>query len=161
MLNNGTCTPYFELQRGVRQGDPFSPYLFIIAAEILAIAIRSKPNIQGLIIGQDEFKLVQYADDLTMFVPDLKCAQWVFRLLGQFESCSGLKVNYSKTEAMWIGSSRQNTETPLGLKWCNSVKALGIVFTYNEVDSLQKNVYDIKVKDNRMQTRLWSCRGLS
>ena len=61
-----------------------------------------------------------------MFVPDLECAQRVFHLLDQFESCSGLKVNYSKTEAMWIGSSRQNTETPLGLKWCNSVKALGL-----------------------------------
>ena len=61
---------------------------------------------------------------------------------------------------MWIGSSRQNTETPLGLKWCNSVKALGIVFTYNEVDLLQKNFYD-KLKNIRMQTRLWSCRGLS
>ena len=160
VLNNGTCTSYFELQRGVRQGDPLSPHLFIIAAEILAIAIRSKPNIQGLKIGQDEFKLVQYADDLTMFVSDLECAQRVFRLLDQFESRSGLKVNYSKTEAMWIGSSRQNTETPLGLKWCNSVKALGIVFTYNEVDLLQKNFYD-KLKDIRMQTRLWSCRGLS
>ena len=116
--------------------------------------------IQGLKIGQDEFKLVQYADDLTMFVPDLECAQRVFRLLDQFESCSGLKVNYPKTVAMWIGSFRQNTETPRGLKWCNSVKALGIVFTYNEVDLLQKNFYD-KLKDIRMQTRLWSCRGLS
>ena len=42
----------------------------------------------------------------------------------------------------------------------HSVKALGIVFTYNEVDLLQKNFYD-KLKDIRMRTRLWSCRGLS
>lgn len=57
-MNNGVCTPYFELQRRLRQGDPLSPYLFIIAAETLAIAIRSRGYIQGLIIGQEEFKLV-------------------------------------------------------------------------------------------------------
>ena len=34
---------------------------------------------------------------------------------------SGLKVNYTKTEAMWIGSSRNNTETPLALQWCKTV----------------------------------------
>ena len=56
-MNNGTCTPYFELQRGVSQGDPLSPYLFIIAAETLAIAVRSRPDIQGLTIGQEEFKV--------------------------------------------------------------------------------------------------------
>jgi len=50
VLNNGICTPYFELQRGVRQGDPLSQYLFIIAAEILALAIRSREDIQGQII---------------------------------------------------------------------------------------------------------------
>ena len=127
VLNNGFCTPYFELQRGVRQGDPLSPYLFIIAAEILATAIRKRSDIQGIKIGQDEFKLVQYADDLTVFVPDIESAKRVFELLDLFETCSGLRVNFSKTEAMWIGSCRQNTETPLGLKWCNSVKAFGIV----------------------------------
>ena len=138
VLNNGFCTPYFELQRRVRQGDPLSPYLFIIAAEILATSIRKRSDIQRIKIGQDEFKLVQYADDLIVFVPDIESAKRVFELLDLFETCSGLRVNFSKMEAMWIGSCRQNTETPLGLKWCNSVKALGIVFTYNEVDLMQK-----------------------
>ena len=122
------CTSYFEVQRGVRQGDPLSPYLLIIVAEILAIAIRSSTDVQGLKIGQEEFKIVQYADDLTVFVPNIECAQHIFHQLDQFQTCSGLKVNYTKTEAMWIGSYRNNTEAPLGLKWVNTVKALGIVF---------------------------------
>ena len=49
---------------------------------------------------------------------------------------------------------------PLGLTWVNSVKALGIVFTYNEIERLQKIFYD-KRKDIRLQIRLWRCRGLS
>jgi len=64
-------------------------------------------------------------------MPNTECAQRVFRLLDQFRACSGFKVNYTKTEAMWIGSLRDSTATPLGLTWCKSVKALGIVFTYS------------------------------
>ena len=107
-INNGISTPYFELQRGIRQGDPLSPYLFIIAAEILAVTIRSREDIRGIIIGQEEFKLVQYADDLILFVPDIECVKLILQLLDRFTFCSGLKVNHTKTEAMWIGSCRKS-----------------------------------------------------
>ena len=55
VINNGTCTSQFKIQRGVRQGDPMSPYLFIIVAEVLATAIRTT-NIQGIELGKEEFK---------------------------------------------------------------------------------------------------------
>ena len=151
VINNGMCTSQFEIQRGVRQGDPMSPYLFIIVAEVLATAIRTA-NIQGIKIGKEECKFVQYADDLTVFVPDIENAQ--------FKTCSGLQVNYKKNEAMWIGSCRNDTAAPLGLTWVNTVKALGIVFTYNEIERLQENFYN-KLKDIRLHIRLWRCRGLS
>ena len=61
---------------------------------------------------------------------------------------------------MWISSCRQNTATPLGLKWSKSVKALGILFTYNDTDQLRKNFYD-KLKDIRTQIWFWNCQGLS
>ena len=97
---------------------------------------------------------------LLLFLSDLHSVRSLFILLDRFEQLSGLKVNYTKTEAMWIGSCRDNTETPLSLKWCKTVKALGVHFSYNSKESLQKNFYD-KISDIKKQIHLWSWRGLS
>ena len=56
------------------------------------------------VVVEFEFKLVQYADDLTLFVPNIECVKLILQLLDRFTICSGLKVNHTKTEAMWIGS---------------------------------------------------------
>jgi len=52
--------------------------------------------------------------------------QNLFKLLDRFEKISGLKVNYSKTEAMWIGSWRDKSETRLSLKCCESSWCYGL-----------------------------------
>ena len=57
VINNGVSSNFFTLERGVRQGDPLSPYLFIIAVETLAISIRQKESIKGITTGTEETKL--------------------------------------------------------------------------------------------------------
>ena len=71
VINNGLMSEYFTLERGVRQGDPLSPYLFVVAIESLAIAIRKNPAISGIMIGNEETKPLQYADDMTAVCPAL------------------------------------------------------------------------------------------
>ena len=66
---------HVQLERGVRQGDPLSPYLFIVAVETLAIDIRQNPAIKGVIIGKEETKLLQlYTDDTTAELADTNSA---------------------------------------------------------------------------------------
>ena len=53
-INNGICTKYYSINRGVRHGDLLSPYLFIVAVELLAITIRKSDDIRGVRIGDTE-----------------------------------------------------------------------------------------------------------
>ena len=68
VLNNGFSTAPFEVQRGVRQGEPLFSYLFIIVLEILTITIRSNKNVQGIMVDGEEIKLELFADYLTAFL---------------------------------------------------------------------------------------------
>ena len=132
VINNGITSNYFTIKRGVRQGDPISPYLFVVAVETLAIAIRQNSMIKGITIDKKETKSLQCADDTTAVLSDINSAQTLFRLLDNFKKLSGLEVNPTKTEGMWIGSSRENKTKPFGIKWPNEpIKALGVyLFIY-------------------------------
>ena len=96
MINNGLTSQPFKLERGVRQGDPLSPYLFVVAIEILALLLRSNECIEGIKIGNDEIKTLLYADDMTVTLANTPSAENAIQTLNNFEKCSGLKMNLSK-----------------------------------------------------------------
>ena len=161
IMNNGITSKSFQLERGVRQGDPLSPYLFIVAVETLAIAIRQNPAIKGITIGKEETKLLQYADDTTAVLADTKSATVLFQLLDLFKNISGLKINSTKTEGLWIGSSKENKAKPLGIKWPNEpIKTLGVYFTYDPKLLKEKNFIE-RLDSIKKLINVWSSRGLS
>ena len=97
VLNNGFCTNYFKLSRGVRQGCPLSPYLFILAAEVLATRIRQDKTVRGITIFGTESKISQFADDTSAFCDNLSSVQNLIRIVNDFGTSSGLKLNAPKT----------------------------------------------------------------
>ena len=63
---NGKISKWFKIFRGCRQGDPLSPYLFILCAEVLALMIRKNEHIKGIKVQGIEHLISQYADDTSL-----------------------------------------------------------------------------------------------
>jgi hypothetical protein len=88
--------------RGVRQGDPLSPMLFLLAMEPLhrLFARAQQTNlIDKLSKGCDRFRASLYADDATLFIRP--CAKEIVvtkHILEVFAKASGLVTNLNKTE---------------------------------------------------------------
>jgi len=104
VLVNGSPTDEFPLARGLRQGDPLSPFLFLLAAEgfnVLMECLSQNNLFSGYQVGSNAETTVshlQFADD-TLILGD---KSWVNvramrATLLLFQSLSGLKVNFSKS----------------------------------------------------------------
>src|SRR4051812_24416755 len=110
VLVNGSPTKEFVVTRGLRQGDPLSPFLFVLVAEGLAGLVRSASllgNFRGMNInGLCRVDLLQYADD-TILVGDGSWQHiWALKVvLRGFEIASGLGVNYHKSSLIGINSN--------------------------------------------------------
>ena len=109
----------------------------------MAIAIRQNSKINGITIEKEETKLLQYADDTTAVLSDINSAHTLFKLLDDFKKLSGLAVNPTKAEGMWIGSLREIKAKPLGIKWPNElIKALGVYYSYDQKLLQQKKIIE-------------------
>lgn len=103
VLNKGFCTNFFQLSRGVRQGCPLSPYLFILAVKLLAYKLRQDKELYGITLFGKEFKMGQFADDTTLFCGDKGSVRRAIDVLNEFGDLSGLRLDPSKTKALWLG----------------------------------------------------------
>ena len=70
IMNNSFSTGYFSLERGARQGDPLSLYIFRICLQILFIKIRSNKAMKGFKSDKLEVKLTSFADDVSFLIKD-------------------------------------------------------------------------------------------
>jgi hypothetical protein len=109
VLVNGSLTVEFPLERGLRQGDPLSPFLFLLAAEgfhVLMESLAINNLFSGYQIGRSEPVVVshlQFVDDTLILGEKSWANVRVMRVvLLLFESLSGLKVNFSKSQLVGV-----------------------------------------------------------
>ena len=127
--------------------------------------IRNNKNINGIIINNKEHKLSQYADD-TSFILDgsSKSLNSTLDVLFEYSKFSGLKVNFEKTHAVWIGINKYSTssiKTRWKLSWGKTeFKLLGINFHVN-LESMQGINFNEKIQKIRSLIKLWKMRYLT
>ena len=164
VINGGTTTKYFTLERGARQGDPIAAYLFIIALEMLFIMIKNNDDIKPLSICESTFLYTAYADDATFFLHDESSVKALFATIKMFSNFSDLRPNLDKCEIAGIGVLKGVNWALCGLKSIDltqqTMKILGIHFSYNT--NLRDEIFFTEtIKKIEILLRIWCQRGLT
>ena len=128
---NGKYSESFPIERGVRQGDPLSGLLFVLALEPLLCTIYHDRGKFAPKIGKHFIPHSAFADDLTIFVKRGYLILGIKNMLNLFESASGLRVNDKKTEIYHCHSKHKSIyDWPV----VQLTKILGITFpTQNRI----------------------------
>ena len=104
-------------------------------------------------IDAREIKISQLADDTTLFLKDHNALNCAFKLLEHFHTCSGLKLNKTKTEIFYLGNTNHRPTN-------TGFKALGIYFCKN-IDEMSKVNLDDRYDRFKHIINIWSQRDLS
>ena len=164
IINGGTTTKYFKLQKGTRQGDPISANLFILVFEIAFIFIKENKNIKGINIFDNIFLYSAYADDTTFFLSDEDSVIEVINAFHKFSLVSGLKPNEAKCEIAGIGVLKGVSLALCGMDCIDltkkTIKVLGIHFSYNKKLETEEN-FIRHVRKIEKVLKLWRMRNLT
>ncbi|GJS98578.1 RNA-directed DNA polymerase, eukaryota, reverse transcriptase zinc-binding domain protein [Tanacetum coccineum] len=126
ILINGSPTREFNISRGLRQGDPLSPFLFIIAMEGLHVALEdaiaaglyrclkvNTLNLSHLFFADDVLFIGEWSRD------NIKC---LVSILECFHRVSGLKINYRKSNLFGVGVPSIEVSQAALITGCNAMQ---------------------------------------
>ena len=119
--------------------------LYIIAVEVLSNFIIVDKSIKDIQIGNQEIKIVDFADDTTIFLRDIDSLNRIQSILKLYEEVSSSKINFTKSKALWAGDYKNRFDKPGNMVWSNlSIKILGINFANSNLDN---SIWD-KISEN-------------
>jgi hypothetical protein len=98
ILLNGVPGRWIDLRRGLRQGDPLSPYLFLLVADVLQRMIKMDGSLQHPLVDGLPCPVLQYADDTLIILRAEEGAVRRLRgILDSFSRATGLVINFHKS----------------------------------------------------------------
>ena len=164
IINGGKTSQYFKLERGTRQGDPISAYLFILVLEIVFLSLKQNKNMKGIELFQHEFLYTAYADDTTFFLKNKNSVILLFDVFHNFSLFSGLKPNKSKCEIAGISVLKGVQVALCGMQCIDlnesTIKILGIHYSYNKTLENEENFKNHIIKIEEV-LKLWRLRNLT
>jgi hypothetical protein len=163
VMNNGFTTKFFKPKRGVRQGCPLSPYLFIISTEIMNRWLKEKLTKHGVKDKKgNNYLISQFADDTSFAIGSTKKAlDDLFEHLEKYGEATGLKINIAKTEILLLGQTEEQDVPKRYRKHIKEyVRYLGCDIYKNHQITTEKN---IEAATNKIKSLLdkWNRRHIA
>ncbi|GKU94200.1 hypothetical protein SLEP1_g7726 [Rubroshorea leprosula] len=161
-------TKEFEMGKGLRQGDPLSPFLFLMIAEGLQGLVKRAVNeemLHGIEIGKKglSVSLLQFADDtIIMGRADAENIRMVKDILIWFELMSGLRINFSKSSVFGYNVSEKWLKGAASMLHCRVGRA-PFLYLGLPVDGRfgSKKLWELVVNKFRAKLAIWKAATLS
>jgi len=164
IILNGVPGRQFKCKRGVRQGDPLSPLLFVLAAELLQYVVNDSLHrgFLNLPLPQPsgDFPIIQYTDDTILLMEaDVNQILHLKDLLERFALSTGLRVNYNNSSMVPINVHPDRLALLASAFGCVTGS---MPFTYLglPMGTTKPRLEDLTPLMDRMERRLNACSSL-
>lgn len=168
-LLNGTAKGFVKPERGIRQGDPLSPYIFILCSEVLSGLCTKAQNdgkLTGIRVakGSPRVNHLLFADDTMFFCrSEPKSCQTLKSILSKYAEASGQQINYQKSAITF--SSKTSSFTKERVKQALNIHKEGGQGKYLGLPELfgrkKKDLFSSIVDRIKQRALSWSSRLLS
>ena len=161
LLINGKLSDPVCIARGVRQGCPLSPLLYVLFVEPIARYIERCNQIRGFRIPSNEgcnIKFLQYADDATCVATSVDEINHFLEVFSMFEKATGASININKSFGLKLGRFK-NLDIPVDIAWSNEeIKITGVTFGS---DKAVHSNWELKLRKANSKLQLWKNRHLT
>lgn len=123
VILNGTSGRQFSCKHGVRQDDPLSPLIFVLAADLLQAAINDAFRAGRIQLpipsGEYEYPVIQYADDMIVFMlADIVQTNQMKQILINYATSAGLRINFKQSTLIPINLENDDPQVFASLFGC-------------------------------------------